>query len=394
MSDLSIPTNVEELTPAWFNTAMNLGSDVPIGPLRAVEAKLIGVGVGLVAGLYRCALSYESESAQGPKSVVVKLRSNDPKSLKVAKMFMLYQKEVTFYRDIAPLSPIQVPKVFYSDFDLKSHDFVLILEDMAALENPSQLVGGTQEQGKLAVRHAANLHSRFHGRDREPPLKDYFSLVEPSITTKIHVGFRNSVPKVLTLFDSDLSPVTKDLIRSLGENLAGHYREIAKAPCTLSHGDYRLDNMFFGQPGTEKELVVIDWQTNGIAVGMTDVAYFMAGSLEPDVRRSIERDALEEYHDITCREGGADWSKEQCWLAYRQSMVAALTVPVIAAGELSLENQDALELVTNGIKRMNTAIEELDVAEFSPRRRSIFSISGIQSTFANQLARMVSNNSA
>ena len=29
----------------------------------------------------------------------------------------------------------------------------------------------------------------------------------------------------------------------------------------LVHGDYRLDNMLFGRPGSLRELTVVDWQT-------------------------------------------------------------------------------------------------------------------------------------
>lgn len=257
----------------------------------------------------------------------------------------------------------------------------------------SQLTGGTAEQGRLAIRHAARFHARFWNKVDEAPLDGYFSLVAPSFTMKIHVGFHNSVPKVLDVFDQDLSPVAKDLIRAFGDDLAGHYHEMAQGPKTLTHGDYRLDNMFFGQ-ADDTELVVIDWQTNGIGVGMADVAYFMAGSLDSNVRSSIERDAISEYHEITVRDAGAHWSFEECWQAYRKSFVTAMTVPVIAAGELSLDNERAFELVQTGIQRMNAAIEQLEVAEFMPQRRSVFTVPGFQSAMANQLSRIVPTSSS
>ena len=372
---------------------MHRRGDTNIGQIDNVDVETIGTGVGLVGGLYRCHLRYDSADESDPPSVVVKIRSNDPKSLKVAKTFLLYQKEVAFYRDIASLTPISVPKLHYSDFDPKSHDFVLVLEDLQHLEVPNQLNGGTEEQGRIAIRHAARLHARFWNKVNEPPLKGYFSLVAPSFTVKIHVGFHNSVAKVLDVFDRDLSPVAKDLIRAFGDDLAGHYYEMAQGARTLTHGDYRLDNMFFGRSG-DPELVVIDWQTNGIGVGMADVAYFMAGSLDPDVRQSIERDAIADYHEITTADGGANWNFDECWRAYRQAFVAAMTVPVIAAGELSLDNERAFELVQTGIRRMNAAVEQLHVDEFMPRRRSIFTAPGFQSALANQMSRVVPTGTA
>ena len=388
MSVLSIPTQKSDLTSGWLNAALFKKEGDFDGPIQNVEVETIGTGVGLVGGLYRCSLRYESGVESEPSSVVVKIRSDDPKSLKVAKTFLLYQKEVAFYRDVAPSTPISVPKLHHCAFDPSSHDFVLVLEDLDRLEAPNQLTGGSEDQGRIAIRHAARLHARFWNKVNEPPLKDYFSLVAPSFTVKIHIGFHNSVAKVLDVFDQELSPVAKDLIKAFGDNLAGHYHEMAQGPRTLTHGDYRLDNMFFGY-GDDPELVVIDWQTNGIGVGMADVAYFKAGSLDPSVRQSIERDAIADYHEITSSDGGGSWSLDECWRTYRHAFVAAMTVPVIAAGELSLDNERAFELVQTGIRRMNAALEQLDVKEFMPQRKSVFTPSGFQSALANQMSRFV-----
>ena len=387
MSSLPIPISPSELTASWMNAALQSEASETYGQVQEVKVEQIGEGIGLMGGLFRCSLTFASDDDVGPATVVVKLRSEDPKSIKVAKMFQLYEKEVVFYREIAPTAPISVPMVYYGDFDVKTQAFVLVLEDLSHLEIRSQLEGGTEEQGRLAVRQAARLHARFLGRDREAPLKSYFSTVAPLYMLKIHVGFHNSVDRVIDTFDSTLSLETKKLIRAFGDNLAGYYQEIAQTPKTLCHGDYRLDNMFFGEPGTG-DLVVIDWQTNGIALGMVDVAYFMAGSVESSVRKLIEREAIAEYHEITCREGGADWDESECWRTYRESFVAAMTVPVIAAGELSLENDDAYELMRTGLERLDTAILELDVEEFAPQKRSVFTMQGMMSAISNQVSRV------
>ncbi len=53
----------------------------------------------------------------------------------------------------------------------------------------------------------------------------------------------------------------------------------------LVHGDYRLDNMLFGQPGADRPLTVVDWQTVTWGPAMIDVAYFLGCALPDDVRR-------------------------------------------------------------------------------------------------------------
>ena len=388
MSSLPIPTTQDDLSPVWLTSALRSGGVILEDEVSAVEVENIGAGVGLMAGLYRCSITYTSNEGEGPKSVVIKIRSDDPKSLKVARTFQLYQKEVVFYQETAPLTPMAVPQLYYSDFNAKNNDFVLVIEDLKSMVSTSQVVGATEEQGRLAIRHAAKMHAKFWNRDQIPPMRGYFSQLAPSYVIKIHIGFHKSVPRVLEHLGDDLSPTSKALIQAFGDNLASHYRDMARGPRTLTHGDYRLDNMFFGPPG-ENELLVIDWQTHGIGIGLADVAYFMSGSLEPGVRRTIERDGLAEYHEITCREGNVQWSLEECWRSYRQNFVIAMTVPIIAAGELSLDDENAFELVQTGIRRMNVALEELDVAEFMPQQKSVFSVSGIQSALGRQLSRLV-----
>lgn len=389
MTYVAIPKSIDDLTKSWLQSALSHSTNESIGQIERLDIETIGTGVGLIGCLYRCNLTYESDQNAGPASVVVKIRSDVPESRKVAKTFQLYEKEVAFYRDMATATPIAVPHPYFCAFDSQTHDFVLVLEDLNDFQVTSQLEGGTEEQARIAIRNVATLHGTFWNRTNEPPLRNYFSLLEPSVILKMHVGFRRSVPKVLEVFDADLSPSSKKLIRALGDTFAGHYDEIGNFPLTLTHNDYRLDNMFFGNTD-ERELVVIDWQTHGIGVGMTDVAYFMAGSLPSDVRKKVEKELVAEYHDITSRIGNAEWSETECWEAYRQSFVVAMTVPVIAAGELSLEIEGAFELVQTGIQRMNTALDELEVAEFMPQRKSIFSKPGLRSAFANQLTRFVS----
>ena len=65
-------------------------------------------------------------------------------------------------------------------------------------------------------------------------------------------------------------------------------------PVTLVHGDFRLDNLFFGDDGS---VAVIDWQMAMRAPGQADVVYFCANNLTVTDRRSHERALLQRYVD-------------------------------------------------------------------------------------------------
>ena len=65
----------------------------------------------------------------------------------------------------------------------------------------------------------------------------------------------------------------------------------------LVHGDYRLDNMLFGEPGADRPLTVVDWQTVTWGPAMTDVAYFLGCALPDELRRDHYDALLRAYHD-------------------------------------------------------------------------------------------------
>ena len=62
---------------------------------------------------------------------------------------------------------------------------------------------------------------------------------------------------------------------------------------TLTHNDFRLDNMFFD----DDDLVLIDWQLLGRGDGMGDVVPFLTCNLDPALRRAHESDLIDLYRD-------------------------------------------------------------------------------------------------
>ena len=62
------------------------------------------------------------------------------------------------------------------------------------------------------------------------------------------------------------------------------------------HGDYRLDNLLFGEAGSPRPLTVVDWQTVAWGPALTDLAYFLGCALTVDNRREWGEELLLAYH--------------------------------------------------------------------------------------------------
>ena len=67
---------------------------------------------------------------------------------------------------------------------------------------------------------------------------------------------------------------------------------LSEPPFTLSHGDYRADNFFFGGDG---DLVVCDWQLVDRSRGARDLAYVLSQSVTPELRAQLDRPLVDRY---------------------------------------------------------------------------------------------------
>jgi hypothetical protein len=89
------------------------------------------VGNGLVGDSYRFDLTYEEAEPDAPASVIGKFPEADPDSRRAGSAHLLYLREVSFYRELAPTLAIHTPRPFVAEIDLETDDFILILEDVA-----------------------------------------------------------------------------------------------------------------------------------------------------------------------------------------------------------------------------------------------------------------------
>ena len=295
----------------------------------------------------------------------------------------MYKREYFCFRQLAPHMPIALPQLFYGDFDNASHRFVIALEDLSYMAGMDQLVGADAERSMQAIRGIAELHGRFWDRLDQPPLSDFLAAVggpKPWLSQLIYLG---CLPPCLERFGNLFSDRTRRLAEAFGPRVVDHMRELAAAPQTLTHGDFRLENMFFGGSDPD-DFAVIDWQTSGlIGNGLYDVAYFMVSSVPTEVRRQIEREALAEYHGIIYGMGAKDITLQDCWHSYRRNILGMLTPSVCAGGALDMSNERIRALGEAMLKRTLAAIEDLDAAELLPDRDGFLTPTSAFSAFSS-----------
>ena len=272
-----------DLTAEWLTSAIG----TPIAGFTYER-----IGTGQMSECYRVELSHAAEGA-GPPSVVLKVAATDPMSRQTGLALGLYEREVRFYTDIAPnLDCGPVAACYSAGFDADTGAFHLLLGDADPAVVGDELRGATVEQAQLALEELAKVHAPALG-DESMAQADWLNREAPlnqALIGQLYAGF-------LERYRDQISQEHRVVCDRLVESFDG-YRSLASGVAHgLVHGDYRLDNMLFGQPGADRPLTVVDWQTVVWGPAMTDVAYFLGGALPERLRRDHYDALLRAYHE-------------------------------------------------------------------------------------------------
>ncbi len=316
----------------WMSSALraSLGTTA-----RVVDMTSTSIGTGQVGENVRFELSWDEVGGSLPTSVVGKFPSASEISRATAVELDTYTKEVGFYRDLQGQVSIRTPLVHHVGWNPETHDFVILMEDIAPAEQGDQLTGCSVEQAEAAIDEAVGLHAPTWGRGDE--LASHEWLVGPTDET---VGFRMHLFTMLTpgfveRYAGRLPAADLALAELMAAQFVRWY-EASKAwadthgAWCVAHGDYRLDNMLFGSPPDSPILTVVDWQTVGIGTGTGDVAYFCGAGMVPDVRAEHER-ALVARYAAGLRDAGVAISDEAAWDGYVLGSVSGLYMAVLAS---------------------------------------------------------------
>jgi len=312
----------------WFTDVLRYAR--VLEEARVVDVVGERIGTGQMGQNFAFSLTYDRPVAGAPVTVVGKFPSPEAKSRQAAKMFRTYEREVGFYQEIASTVDIRVPHCYLADIDVDTGDFVLLFEDLRPAVQGDQLAGCSVAQAELAMDELAALHAP---RWDDPTLSKIAWLgqsedAEPN--EMIQRVYQGLWPGFVVQFGPALS--AEEL--ALGEAFGTHMKEWRSAsapPYTVTHGDYRIDNMLFGTKEGGYPLTTVDWQTIGHGQGIMDAAYFIGNGPPVPDRRAHEMDLLRRYYDGLCGRGVTGYEWDKCFLDYRRATLAGVLMTVVAS---------------------------------------------------------------
>ncbi len=306
----------EGLTDTWLSNV--LGTEVRIGETRRIGDGLVGMNIRM---------QLHSDGSV-PSSLIAKLPSPDPISRATATALRNYEREVCFYLEVAPTVDIRVARCHHAEWHAGSGDFVLLMEDLAPAVQGDQIAGCDRDQARTAVLELARLHGPRWG---DPHLADveWLSRRSPDDSQQLSMLWGMCLPGFMTTFGGYLSSDAAGVIDRFGRRIAD-WVDGRSPPNTITHGDYRLDNLMFAGPSGGAPIAAVDWQTPGHGLGITDVSYFLGAGVLPDERRDIERGLVDQYCQALDGYGVAVDGSEM-WSSYRREAYAGVVMSVIAS---------------------------------------------------------------
>ncbi len=345
---MQAPTIMSELDSGWLSHALGTRVD-------SFSSTVIGTGEGFMGQLARVSL----EGAGLPRHVIVKMPTSDPGGRMIGEMMRVWEREHRFYTEVAPRMSersmsFRVPRCLYSSAD----PYVLVLEDLHPLAPGDQVAGPTLEQARSAIDAAASLHGSWFDR---PELHELTWMPDISDPMSASVGsmFDMGWPTFLARYQDSLPERVLRWCEAFAPRVVDWIQTYANWPLTLIHGDFRLDNMFFG---ADDSMTLIDWQLSMRAPSTTDLVYFLGTNIPTEMRRATQTDLIERYSRALRALGvPAEWSDPaRITQGYAEGCLFYCTSFAASILTLDTANERGAALMDSLVRRAFSAADDLD----------------------------------
>jgi hypothetical protein len=387
----AIPTTIDECTPDWLTEVLKTRSVISVDAvIVGRDVEILGAGQGFMCELARLTLQYGNGS--GPDTVVAKIPTVVADNRNNGELNGVYERELRVYEELLPQldADIPLPGIYYAAIDAnpkaaqaietlrrldrlplwllrmlvwalakvgkaQRYPSVLLIEDLRPpAQIGDQVAGCGVEQAREVLTVVARLHAASWG-DRAPQANHW--IVSIGVAPRfIRAVFATGQRKFKKNFGHVLGDHTRAALPRAQKEVDGRLRRLTQnLPQCLTHGDYRLDNMFFNPDGSVA--AVIDWQTARLGPAVIDVAYFISGSVHATVPESDVEELLAHYHRALEVAGVGDYPLEQLRVDYDEALWLILaSMPVLELLDFGDEGGRGTELVDQWVRRVDTRL--------------------------------------
>ena len=353
-----IPPTPDSIEPAWLTRMLRQAGVLDRAAVVSIDVTPVAAGSGFVGQAARLQIAYSEQETNAPATVFAKLSTANLAVRLQLRRVGIYETEVGFYRDMAlqPTFPIRVPRPYLSLYDEGSSASILLLEDLSAAKFGDNLAGCSVTDAQIAIRQLGRLHAHFWDAGSLEGLPWLRSLTDEGVA-KAEL-YRAMLPRFEQHWAQSLTPSLSQSARKFAEVLPEYFEQNARRPQTLTHGDFRADNLAFTATTDGRGVTLFDWQVARRASGPRDLAYFLSSSLTVEQRRAMEEPLLRLYRDTLLAQGLGGYSPEDLRRDFQAGLGAPLMTLIIAGGMLDFSNERGADLFGRLYERLGAALDD------------------------------------
>lgn len=331
--------------------------------MSGFETEPLGEGAGLLGLLVRITPHYATTAPGSPRSLIAKFATPTSENRVVAETFDMYGRELRFYAGLASQTSARTPQVYCAEFNADNSDFILLIEDLSRYRAGDQKEGANLEDAERAIDEIVKLHATWWGETNQEELAWIPIQDNPVQCAGMTQGFAAGWDVFLDKFGDVLPAGTEGRFAQIGPQTDACLRRLCSGTHTVVHGDFRLDNLFFGVDDNKDQVAMFDWQGISRSCGPQDLGYFLSQSLQSEVRRTHHDILVRRYWEGLCQAGVQDYSFDRCWEDYRAAVLYLFTYAVVIAGTLDHSNERGAAMVRALASRSAETIHEVGSLE-------------------------------
>ena len=356
--DITHPNKIEEISADWMNWVLHSAEVCRKSSVTHIEFRDLPAGhLGNLSGLARVNLTYDQMEEGLPHSVVVKMPSSSRGGREWGNSYNAYEREARFYQDIAPTSPIRIPRCYLSLMDIHNDNFILVLEDVSQHNFGDQVKGLTAKQVLDAIHTIAPFHAYWWDHKKLSQL----TWMPKENLDILHLFAQNWPDYRHRFFDqmNEEERAIGDRLNWQGDRLAELH---VQSPRTIVHSDFRADNLIFDETSQEHPVIVLDWQLAQRNLGAYDVARVVCGSVPFEDQQGRHREFVNAWHEGLMINGVREYSQHEAWRDFQTALLMSLYTPVAFHHLNSHEGGRGLQLARAYMHRIFRAAVECDAA--------------------------------
>ncbi len=242
------------------------------------------------------------------------------------------EKEYFFYTQITEwMGDVPVPRCYLTLQNEDKSQAVFLLEDLSDTHFQTEWpVPPTLELCEAAIDCLSSFHAFWWN---DPRLETEFcqKVTKGNYWTGRLDEAINKLPDFLDFIGDRLSTEQKGIYEKVLASSNHHWMpDSTRNAKTFLHGDTHFWNFLFPKDLSKDEFRIFDWNSWDIGKGTNDLAYMMGLHWYPDLRQRREQLLLKRYHNTLLEQGTSNYSRDDCWLDYREFLHHEFIYPSLA----------------------------------------------------------------